>query len=364
MRIRTLSQYLFKQNLFLLLTTLAAGSALYIMADLFDRLDDFLEAGLGLGTVATYFAAKLPLIISQIMPAVFLVSLVIQLCLMARSRELLALRSGGVSLAAMSRFFLAYALLWCLIQMAFSQLVGVYGQQIVRSIWSEQVRGNIVEKKVLYNIWFREGDLIVEAAQLRPAKNMAQDLSIYEMSDDRQSVKRIITAKNAFAETGKWTLHNVQVLDPVNFSVTNLPQMTLDLQQDPMTFVHIDPNVDPASLPMWQLSRVIERLDASGSNVERLRTAWHMNWSYAFSIMSMALLALALVTLSENVYLNIGLSLVLTFMYYVVYMVGATMGQKGMLLPWMGAWLGNIVFCSVAGGWLAWTMRPSGITRS
>lgn len=363
MRIRTLSCYLFKQNLFLLLTTLAAGAALYIMADLFDRLDDFMEAGLGLGTVCIYFAAKLPLIVSQIMPAVFLVSLVIQLCLMARSRELLALRAGGVSLSAMSRFFLTYALLWCLIQMAFSQLVGVYGQQVVHQIWAEQVSGNIVEKKILPNIWFREGDLVVEAARLFPAKGTAQGLSIYEMSEDRQSLKRLITAESASARAGEWTLSKVRILDPLNFTVQELPQMVLPLSQDPKTFLQIDPSVDPASLPMWQLSRVIKRLDASGSNVERLRTAWHMNWAYAFSILAMALLALALVTLFENIYLNIGLALLLTFLYYAAYMVGATMGQKGILSPWVGAWLGNIVFCLVAGGRLAWVGRPSAIIR-
>lgn len=364
MRVRTLSVYLFRQNLFLLLTTLAAGAALYIMADLFDRLDDFLEAGLGLGTVMTYFAAKLPLIISQIMPAVFLVSVVIQLCLMARSRELLALRAGGVSLGSMARFFLAYALLWCCIQMAFAQGVGVWGQQVVRQIWSEQVRGNIVEKKVLYKVWFRENDLIVRAARLKPAKGEAQDISVYEMSADRQSVKRIITAKRAKARAGNWTMLDATVLDPGQFTAQHMAELDIPLQQDPMTFMHIDPNVDPASLPMWQLARVIERLDASGSNVERLRTAWHMNWSYAFSIMAMALLALALVTLFENVYLNIGLSLVLTFLYYVVYMIGATMGQKGMLPPWLGAWLGNIVFCAIAGARVAWVTRPAALTRS
>jgi len=364
MRIRTLSLYLFRQNLFLLVTTLAAGAALYIMADLFDRLDDFLEAGLGLGTVLTYFAAKLPMIVSQIMPAVFLVSMVIQLCLMARSRELLALRAGGVSLGALARFFMIYALLWCAIQMSFSQLVGVYGQQVVRQIWSEEVRGNIVENKVLYNVWFREGDMIVGMRYMYPARGEAHDLSICEMSQDRQSVVRIIKAQTAKASAGQWNLEDVTVLDPARFETSKLKEMALQIHQDPMTFMSIDPNADPATLPMWQLSRVIDRLDASGSNVERLRTAWHMNWSYAFSILAMALLALALVTWSENIYLNIGLALVMTFLYYVVYMIGATLGQKGMLSPWVGAWLGNIVFCSLAGARVAWTIRPSGPLRS
>lgn len=355
----TLSRYLLRQNLFFLLSTLAAGAALYVMADLFDRLDDFLEAGLGMGTVLTYFAAKLPLIVSQIMPAVFLVSVVIQLCLMARSRELLALRAGGVSLGALSRFIVGYAVAWCLIQLVFSQLVGVYGEQVSRTIWSEQVRGNILEKKDLADVWFTEGDDVIQARILWPARGDAEGVSVYTMSKDRTKVLRVVSAATATAEPGHWVLKDVRVMDPATFSVEKRKTLVLPLQQDPMTFLHIDPNVDPSSLPMWQLSSVIERLDASGSNVERLRTSWHMKWAYAFSILSMGLVALALVTMFENVYVNIGLSLAVTFIFYVVYMIGATMGQKGMLPPWMGAWLANMVFCTLAGVRLAWTVRPT-----
>lgn len=355
----TLSRYLLRQNLFLLLTTLAAGAAIYVMADLFDRLDDFLEAGLGLSTVLVYFSAKLPLIISQIMPAVFLVAVVIQLCLMARSRELLALRAGGVSLGSLSRFIVGYSLVWCLAQLVFSQLVGVYGEQVSQTIWSEQVRGNLMEKKELSDVWFTEGDEVVQVRQLWPARGEARGVSVYTMSGDRGSVVRIVSAQSAQAEAGRWRLEGVRVMDPATFRVEEREHLTLALAQDPMTFLQIAPGADPSSLPLWRLSRVIQRLDASGSNVERLRTSWHMKWAYAFSILAMGLVALALVTLMENVYANIALSLGVTFLYYVVYMVGATMGQKGMLPPWLGAWLGNLVFCSLAGARLAWTMRPA-----
>lgn len=356
---KVLHNYLLRQNLFYILTVLAAGTALYLMADLFDRLDDFVEAGLGFGVVATYFGAKIPLILSQIMPAVFLVSMVIQLCLMARSRELLALRAGGVALTSLTTFFILYAVLWSFIQLGFSQFIGVYGEQTASQIWSEQVRGNLIEKKELGNVWFREDNKVVEMRVLRPAKGEALDAVVYEMSEDRQSILSIMTARRVDASAGKWVFEDVTMLDPLGFTVEKMSQATLRLDQNPMTFLHIDPNVDPARLPMWTLSKVIERLDASGSNVERLRTSFHMKWSYAFSIVAMALIALALTSFSESVYVNIGSSLVMTFLYYVVFMLGSTMGQKGMLPPWLGAWLGNIVFCLLAGGRLAWIARPA-----
>ena len=66
-----------------------------MLTDLFERLDNFIEAGLSAGMVLTYFVVKTPLVISQILPVIFLLSTVIQLCLMARNRELTLCRPGG-----------------------------------------------------------------------------------------------------------------------------------------------------------------------------------------------------------------------------------------------------------------------------
>ena len=97
-----LFRYLTKNNAMILLPTLAVGIGLYVLTDLFERLDNFIEAGLSVGMVLTYFVVKMPLVISQILPVIFLLSTVIQLCIMARSRELTALQAGGISLGVVA----------------------------------------------------------------------------------------------------------------------------------------------------------------------------------------------------------------------------------------------------------------------
>ena len=81
-----LFRYLTKNNAYILLPTLAVGVGLYILTDLFERLDNFIEADVPVSMIATYFLVKMPLVISQILPVIFLLSTVIQLCIMARSR--------------------------------------------------------------------------------------------------------------------------------------------------------------------------------------------------------------------------------------------------------------------------------------
>lgn len=356
---RTLHTYLFRQNMFYILTCIGVGAGIYLLTDIFDRLDEFFEAGLGFSTVATYFAVKLPLIISQILPAVFLLSVVTQLCLMARHRELLALRAGGISFGRLSRFYIAYSILWCVIQLVFAQFVGVYGQQMSSRIWAEDVRGRNITQAKINNLWFKEKDFIVEIEYAVPMQHKAEGVNVYRLSKDRGALERTYSAKSVDATPGAWVLRDVRVLEPTTLQYTSEKSITLPLEHNLEDFLVVDSSTAPEKLPLWQLSSLIDNLAASGSNVEVLLTSWHSKWAYAFSILAMGLLAMALVTIWENIYLNIGISLLLTFGYYVVFMIGVTLGQNGMLPPMVGAWLANIIFCTIGGARLAWCAIPT-----
>ncbi|MFR0873523.1 MAG: hypothetical protein ACLSHC_01870 [Bilophila wadsworthia] len=65
-----LFRYLTKNNAMILLPTLAVGIGLYVLTDLFERLDNFIEAGLSVGMVLTYFVEDAA-VISQILPVIF-----------------------------------------------------------------------------------------------------------------------------------------------------------------------------------------------------------------------------------------------------------------------------------------------------
>ena len=88
------------------------GVAVVTVVDLADRLDHFLDAGLGFKQFLTYFAVKMPLVFAQILPAVFLLALIIQIGLMVRNREMMALRAGGISPGWFIRFFIVYGLFY------------------------------------------------------------------------------------------------------------------------------------------------------------------------------------------------------------------------------------------------------------
>ena len=353
-----LSRYLIRQNLYLMAICLAVGTSLYLLSDIFDRLDDFIRAGLGAQTILFYFIVKIPLIVSQLMPAIFLLAMVIQLGMLSRSREMLALRAGGVSFVWFIRFFVIYALIWSAGQLVFSQFLGVFGEYEANRIWKEDVRKKQLDELTIQDLWFRDGPFIVLAKEAQPSKSRASDITVYEFTTDNQELIRILTAKKALIDDHGWGLLDVHELDTRTFIAVDRTSQFLSVRQNLKAYAAVELKGDTAQLPLLELSKAIKRLEESGSNVEILRTVWHGKLSYAFSMVIMALLALMLVTISENVYANIGLALILIFIQYGMHVVGETAGEKGVLPPIIAAWLGNGVMGSAACLRLAWVSIP------
>ncbi|WP_027367541.1 LptF/LptG family permease [Desulfocurvibacter africanus] len=349
-----LSRYLLRQNLYLMSICLCLGIAVYLLSDLFERLDDFLEAGRGLKIMLVYFLVKIPLIISQILPAVFLVAMLVQLSAMRSNRELLALRAGGISYKAIISFFLVYSLFWSGGQLFISQYLGVKGLEYSKRIWAEDVRGKEYVTKTIHKLWLRENNDILHIDTVQPASGKGRNLSIYTLAQDRRSVVQFINAKTFEAKEGNWVLNDVTIIDPIRFTSEYKPTLKLSLGEAFKSFTLAESRNNPAQLPLWELGRAIHQLEVTGSNVEGLRTIWHGKLSYAFSITIMALLALAIITFEHNVYLNLTAGLVATFLFYGFFVLGSSAGEMGFLPPIAGAWLGNAVFILGATTRLFW----------
>ena len=347
-RIGRLGLYLARQNFFLMAVCLVTGTVLYLLMDLFDRLDDFVSAGLGLGTILVYYGVKLPLIVSQIMPAVFLIALVIQLGLLARSRELLALRSGGVSLGWFLRFFVLLGILWSLTQLGFSQYVGVWGEREAGRIWKEDVRGRQINLQLVKDVWFKENNFIIEVGEVEPARGLAHDITAYEFNLEGKRLERVINAEQAVMDPNGWALSGVVLLNIKDFSSTQAESLYLPLEQNMAAFAAVEKREDQTALPLWDLGRLIDELERSGSNVEQLKTAWHGKWAYAFIILVMSLVALSVLTSTENVYVGVALALVFMFCQYSLHTVGISAGNQGILPPILAAWMSNLVFAFLA----------------
>lgn len=333
-----LTRYLLRNNLFLLFSILLIGTGLYVLTDLFERLDHFLDASFGVFNVLFFYAIKTPFIMGQILPAVFLIAVIVQLCLMVKAREMVALQSGGVSPFVFLRFVVLYGCVWAALQFVLVQVLGIEGDKLSTRIWREEVRGNTAKYAQMHGLWFIEGPYVVYLGVTRPEFGTGEDFLAYQLSDDDKHLRQMIRAESFSVTKGVWRLHNATVVTPETYGYEVKQDMVMPLKQNLSAFLAIDRGTKPSHLPVWSLRSAIVNLEKAGSNVEVLRTTYHSHFAYAASIIVMGVLGLAVVLWRSNVYLAVGTGLVTTFFFYACTTMCVSLGERGVIAPMIAGW--------------------------
>ena len=343
-----LFRYIFLRHARLLLLIMGLGVGIYLLTDIVERVDIFIEAGSGLGLVLQYFGVRLPSIIAQILPAVFLLATVVTLCLMGHSRELTALHAGGISFATVAVILVMCGVFWGCVQFACSQFLGVQGERYSQQIWQEEVRKKDLSERTISDVWFMENGWTVSVDTLK-ADGEGTGFSAFHVRDNGVDVDVIVRAPRVKGSVNSWVLADAERTYPDDYRREEMTRLELPLHQDPELFFSTESN-NLQQLPLWQLGDAIEQLGAAGSNVDGLRTVWHGKISYAASLIVMALLGAAIVSKFSNVYIAVGVSMAGTFILYALTMFGESLGQRGALPPFMAAWGPDVLLFLVAAG--------------
>ena len=358
LRVTKLTGYLTQQNLYLLGVILIMGVGVYLLTDLFERLDNFLESEASLKIILLYFAVKIPLIISQILPATFLLSTLVQLCFMARSRELIALQTGGISLLNILKFLLIYGIIWAGAQLFFSQWLGVWGEQYANEIWRRDISGKSASKHMLSNVWFLDENWVVHLESVSTESGEGHNFTGYKLSEDGLEIDQVVRASSFHARSRLWRLNDVMISVPNDFSQMRQETLGVPLSQSPKNFQVFTSSNAPSKLSLWRLGETIEQLEASGSNVEGLRAAWHSKIAYAASIIIMGVVALVIVMWKDTLYISVGAGLVFVFLFYVLFTLGGTLGEKGVFSPAVAVWIFPASIFCLALIRIFWILRP------
>ena len=138
---------------------LAAFTAAYLLGDMFDRFDDLIRYG-GLGLLGLeYFALKLPLIVSQVLPVASLAGVLLGFALLNRSGEVLACQQLGISRLEMAMPVLIVAVLISGFDFFISETVVPAATRQAKYIYAVELKKHQL-KAVFANrrIWVRVSD--------------------------------------------------------------------------------------------------------------------------------------------------------------------------------------------------------------
>ncbi len=346
-----ITRYLAREFAKTLLLSLSAFVAIYLIVEFFERINAFLVNKATLPLMATYFLNKIPSIVFLVAPASILLSAIVTLGLMSRHNEIMALKSGGISLWRISFPILGVVFSVYLALLGINEWVTPVTNQNAR-----QIQEWIIHKKKPLavfkqsQIWIHSHNSFYNIQLYHPEKNLLEGITLYRFGLQFRLLERV-DARSARWQDGRWVFTDASV---THFSRDGFParknyaELVLPLPETPQDFQIAEK--DPEEMNYRELQDYVRKIEQGGYNATKYRTAMHARISFPFLGVIMAFLGIPIALRKERgsgIAVGVGFSIAISFFYWVFYSLGLELGKVATLPPFLAAWLGNIIFILV-----------------
>jgi lipopolysaccharide export system permease protein len=326
--------------------------ALFVIIDYLSRMDKFLESDISLIHAFWYVVLKLPFMFVQLTPAAILLAAITVFGLMNRNNELTALKSSGISVYFLVKPAVGISLLLAGVMFVLGESLAPLSMAKSNDIRQYEIRKQNQMAQNRNDLWIRSGNRLVHIRFFDPVRKTVAGVCAATL-DDEFFLKSRIDARSGRYELDQWLLEDVveQTYNPEtdDYEVT-LSDMTL-----------ADLGVVPEDLGQWvkksdemgffELKDYVEKVRNEGYDAITYQVDMYGKIAFPFICVIMALIGAAAGMRSfagTNMPAAVGLGVVISFFYWVVYGICLSMGYAGVLPALLAPWMANAVF--LAGG--------------
>jgi len=345
-------------NFFRSFLLVSLGSVLiFVVIDFVGNIHMWL--GRGWPDTGAYYLNYLPHIFYLILPIAILISVVSSLGGMSRHLELSAVQGAGRSEFAMLRplflvgLFISIGMFWMgekiLPDANFRRLELAQPTNTSRTIARVKEKSQFAYVSSDKHSWYFQ----YYSAPRKEARKVI--LLCYANGDvadryDSRTMNWVDSLKDSVSHQGYWLMFDgfhrsfkddgVIVVEP--FKQQSLRGIVPTRPED---LIFARQTGDEMSSTMIRERIIAQR--RSGDDTRVLETQWHFKFSGPFAALVTLLIGAALshrYSRSGGISAKFGVGLLVSFAYYVAIKVGLQMGEGGIISPWLGAWIGNIIF--------------------
>jgi len=293
--VRTLSRYVSVRFLRSFLGSLAILALIVVIVDMLLNLDEIIETKDTLwGAIQILFMRTASLYLPYLIPFATFTGVFLSLGIAARSREILAMKAGGISpLRAVAPIFV-----WAL---AISAAALILNETVTVPASSSLNERLGVRAGEIYlrsgTIWYHTGRFIYNIRSPDAEKETVQDIRVFER-DEAGRLIRLIRARQAHREApGVWQFRDATVrrFDPAARdappSVDRSAEITLELAEDRSPRLL---RAELATLPLRTLARYVLSVRTSGERAPGAEALLSARLSSPLLVILFALLAVPL----------------------------------------------------------------------
>jgi lipopolysaccharide export system permease protein len=332
----------------------------------FDLVRKVTESGLLLGVALQILVLKLPEFIVLAFPMSMLLATLMAYSRLSSDSELIALRSIGVNVYRLILPAIYFSLIIVAVTFCFNNFVAPAANYRADVILNTALEKNssvlFKERNILYPEYTRielpNGNKVTTLSRLFYAEEFdgdrMKDITILDRS--QASVSQIITARsgtwNILENTWDFYNGNIYILgeDGSYQNIIRFQHQQLALPRAPLDLT--TKGQDYNEMNLFQALDYLEVVKLSGKDkkIRKLKVRIQEKISLPFVCLIFALIGTAIGLKPQNASKgqSFGICIGLIFAYYLLSIISSSLGVRGVISPFLAAWLPNIIGFSAA----------------
>ncbi len=350
---KLIDRYFIKQFVQTIFFGLIAFTLIFVVIDMMENLDDFIDQHVPFQIVMHYYLVFSPDIIKLMTPVAVLFSALFIAGKAANLSELTAFKAGGVSMYRFMAPFLVVSFLISLFSIYFAGYVVPMANKTKVNIEMKYLKRGYNYSGS--NIFFQDSkNKIVSIAYFDYTNDQANRVSIegFDKNDPTHMISRIDAISMLYDSTDNiWIAkhgikrtfyYDSQVATPFSeLKLNNLNFKPAEL---------IIKQQKPEEMSLTELDHFIDMQKRAGNDTTSLSIEFDSRFAFPMASLIVVLLGLPISASRRRsgVAVSVGLNILLTFIYLVFMKVSQAFGKNGALNPLLTAWVANLIFLAAA----------------
>jgi lipopolysaccharide export system permease protein len=345
-RPRLLERYITREYLKLFGLSLATFLSVFLVVEIFERLDRLLQSQVGLAGVGRYIALRIPFGLGQVLPPAALLAAILLFSLMARNRETTAVRTCGIDILRLTRPVLVLAVLAVLLQAMLNLYIIPWSQFRLNLFWETQVLKKPARSLVdLEHFWYKGDQAIYNIVLFRKDIDTLEGVKIYFFDRQFQLVKVVAAKRAAWQGENRWRFSDgfVQHFNQGPDAWETFEERELTLTETPKDFSVLERKL--TEMDLGELGAYVERLERDGYNATPYKVELDNRFALGLPPLVLAILGLGLALRREKPSIPglVAVGVGVMFIYWLALGFSVSLGQAGRWPVLLAVWLPHLV---------------------
>jgi len=360
--LRILDRYIIRQFLATFLFGLLTFLLIFLVIDMMEKLDDFIDANTPLQVIGLYYLTFTPEIIKLMTPVAMLLGCLFVVGRLSNQNELPAMKSSGLSLYRFLLPFLAVSLLVSVLSIYFNGWVVPYANQKKTSIERAHLHRSQSTGSTL-PLFFQDGRTrLISISYYESSTRTGHRVSMEEFADTNLTVmrRRYDARQMEWRDAGPgsgdsahrgWELisGSIREFDGEGHRLTVFERLPLGrLSITPADIEKKQRKPDEMNYP--DLKEFIKNQQGAGQDVSRWLVDFHNKIAFPFASFIVVLFGVPFASIKRRggLAIDFGVCVAVTFIYLAFMKTSQVFGYNGDIDPLLTAWLANIIFFVLA----------------